>query len=266
MNTIDQLGDAETFGRIIDGTLTSFVNEEQIDVVANYAFAYTSLELFDCPMEKLGDYMFTRCKQLQSVELHGMCKSISYEAFNGCSALESIDLTNVESMRPKAFINCTGLESIYIPKIKQLGNKEFSGCKNLKNVNLPYLEQLFITAGENTTFGYCSSLININIPNVTKIGKETFNGCSALESIDLPAVENMNDRYIFYNCDSLTTVIIRTTTLVPIIDVYTFANTRSDLLFYVPDSLVNSYKEATNWSAYADRIKPLSELPEEEET
>ena len=33
-----------------------------------------------------------------------------------------------------------------------------------------------------------------------------------------------------------------------------------DLFFYVPDDLVDSYKEATNWSTYADQIKPISEL------
>ena len=31
---------------------------------------------------------------------------------------------------------------------------------------------------------------------------------------------------------------------------------------YVPDSLVDSYKSATNWSAYADIIVPLSTLVE----
>lgn len=31
---------------------------------------------------------------------------------------------------------------------------------------------------------------------------------------------------------------------------------------YVPDSLVDSYKEATNWSVIADQIKPLSEYVE----
>ena len=29
---------------------------------------------------------------------------------------------------------------------------------------------------------------------------------------------------------------------------------------YVPDNLVDSYKTATNWSTYANQIKPISEL------
>ena len=33
-----------------------------------------------------------------------------------------------------------------------------------------------------------------------------------------------------------------------------------DLYFYVPDNLVDSYKAATNWSTYANQIRPISEL------
>ena len=37
---------------------------------------------------------------------------------------------------------------------------------------------------------------------------------------------------------------------------------QKDGYVYVPDDLVEQYKVATNWVAYADRIKPLSELEE----
>ena len=33
---------------------------------------------------------------------------------------------------------------------------------------------------------------------------------------------------------------------------------------YVPDALVNDYKKATNWSVFANQIKPLSEYVESE--
>ena len=34
---------------------------------------------------------------------------------------------------------------------------------------------------------------------------------------------------------------------------------------YVPDELIEQYKTATNWSVYANQIKPLSEYVESEE-
>jgi hypothetical protein len=42
-----------------------------------------------------------------------------------------------------------------------------------------------------------------------------------------------------------------------------FAGTKSTLTIYVPDESVEAYKGATNWSAYADQIKPISEYVEQ---
>jgi hypothetical protein len=38
---------------------------------------------------------------------------------------------------------------------------------------------------------------------------------------------------------------------------------KSDFFMYVADSMVDAYKEATNWSTVADKIKGISELPQE---
>lgn len=38
--------------------------------------------------------------------------------------------------------------------------------------------------------------------------------------------------------------------------------THSMLRLYVPDSLINDYKQHYAWSEYADIIKPMSELPD----
>mgnify|MGYP000472681990 CR=1 FL=1 len=38
------------------------------------------------------------------------------------------------------------------------------------------------------------------------------------------------------------------------------------MIIYVPDDSVEAYKTATNWSNYADRIRPISEyVPGEED-
>jgi hypothetical protein len=43
----------------------------------------------------------------------------------------------------------------------------------------------------------------------------------------------------------------------------TIATSETMGFVYVPDTLVDSYKTATNWSAVAHKIKPMSELEEE---
>ena len=66
---------------------------------------------------------------------------------------------------------------------------------------------------------------------------------------------------VFYDCPHLTgtkkTIQYKNATY---IEAYANEEGLKDLYFYVPDDLVEDYKAATNWSAYADQIKPVSEL------
>ena len=94
----------------------------------------------------------------------------------------------------------------------------------------------------------------------------------------MPVCEKIS-AYLFYQNYSLTVVILRYTDgVVPLMNTnafqgcYHFYGTVSaqynpkglkDGYIYVPDALVDSYKTATNWSVFADQIKPLSELPTE---
>lgn len=52
-------------------------------------------------------------------------------------------------------------------------------------------------------------------------------------------------------------LIIRDITAVPTME-NTVAELKDTLNVYVPDDLVDAFKAATNWSAFGDRIKPLS--------
>ena len=95
------------------------------------------------------------------------------------------------------------------------------------------------------------------------LGPNTFFFFFIIESLDLPLVETIKDNAL-NGAINLKTLILRTTAKV--VNLYNASNSlpTSSFTTYVPDDLVNSYKEATNWSTYADRIKPLSELPAEE--
>ena len=46
----------------------------------------------------------------------------------------------------------------------------------------------------------------------------------------------------------------------PTIQNNTFMGLSNTAAFYVPDESVEAYKAATNWSAYASRISPISQL------
>ena len=107
-----------------------------------------------------------------------------------------------------------------------------------------------------------------------------FHYCRRLQSIDFThmKITSTNDSYYFaYCCFSLTKLIIRNMDTIPLLSsnaftsCYHFYGTTNstynpeglkDGRIYVPDELVDSYKSATNWSAYADIIVPLSTLVE----
>ena len=65
------------------------------------------------------------------------------------------------------------------------------------------------------------------------------------------------DNYAFYGCSNLTTIYVgtNTSTVCTLSNTNAFNRCTSLTNIYVPASLVNSYKSATNWSNYADKIK-----------
>lgn len=64
----------------------------------------------------------------------------------------------------------------------------------------------------------------------------------------------------FRRCRNLEILIIHAVAPPTLTNVNTFNDT-TKVQIYVPDAAVSNYQAATNWSAFASRIKPLSELP-----
>ena len=133
--------------------------------------------------------------------------SIGNYAFSGCGGLTSIEIPNsVTSIGANAFSYCTGLTSITIPNsVTTIGSYAFYGCSGLTSVTIPNS----VTIIEESAFRGCSGLTSITIPNsVTSIGWYAFDGCTGLTSIEIPnSVMSIGD-YAFSECTGLTSVTI----------------------------------------------------------
>ena len=108
--------------------------------------------------------------------------SIGNYAFSICSGLTSIDIPgSVTSIGVGAFSYCTGLTSITIPNsVTSIGNSAFDGCDGLTSIDIPGS----VTSIGNSAFSYCTGLTSITIGNgVTSIGNSAFNGCDGLSEI-----------------------------------------------------------------------------------
>ena len=145
-------------------------------------------------------------------------------AFSGCHGLTSIDIPDsVTEIGFGAFESCTGLTSIVIPNsVTAIGGDAFNNTAWYKNQpdgmvyagKVAYKYKGTMPSGTNMTFkegtlgiaGYafedCTRLTSIVIPNsVTSIGDGAFYNCSGLTSI---VVESGNPRYDSHNnCNAI---------------------------------------------------------------
>lgn len=134
------------------------------------------------------------------------------------------------------------------------------GCKNLKSVSLPNVTRI-----KGYAFSKYFNLESVNIPSIKELGEDNmaaFFECKILKKLDLHGCESIERKGLFFHCDAVKTLIFRGEKVC--IFKGGSLGIPSTCLIYVPDNLVEEYKVATNWTKYAEQIKPLSELPEEE--
>ena len=163
---------------------------------------------------------------------------IGENAFRQWTTLEECDFQNVTVVNKTAFYGCAGLKNILMPSVTTIGEQAFNGCSNLEKIKCDLVATLggqAIRSCKNLKYFYSSKLKNIG------------SGC-------------------FADCTNLVAIIISSDTVCPLSVTNAFNSTpiiSGTGFIYVSDNLVESYKSATNWSAYAEQIKPISELPQE---
>ena len=227
----------------------------------------------DDKLTKLKNYAFFDCIKLASVELPA-CTSLGDSAFSGCTSLASVELPVCTSLGDYTFSYCSSLASVDLPACTSIfGWYTFANCTNLSSVNLPACTNLRARAFQN-----CTSLKSIELPTLEELNdSEHFYQCDKLQTVDFGGITSSIPEGCFSSCYSLTAVIIRTTyKVIGLTSTNAFQNCYhfhgtvdatynpdglKDGYIYVPDTLVDSYKTATNWVTLADQIKPLSELP-----
>lgn len=106
---------------------------------------------------------------------------------------------------------------------------------------------------------------------ITELRTETTtiadHGCRGrihLTKVVMPNVETIQS-YAFYSCTALETVVIDTDTVPTLKNVNAFQYTpiaNGAGYIYVPASLVDSYKTASNWSNYAAQFRAIEDYPD----
>ena len=157
---------------------------------------------------------------------------VSASIFENCETLRMASFEEVIEIKSYAFNGCTNLENINFPNVIKIGSYAFSET-GISNLYLPKVESLDIYS-----FYKCENLKEVNLPKLKEIGSSTFAYCP-LESITLA-----NSQVCLLS------------------DIGAFANTpiqTGEGYIYVPSSLVETYKNSTNWIAFANKIKAIEE-------
>jgi hypothetical protein len=215
--------------------------------------------------------------------------------------IKKVTMKNLEHIGDRTFSGCAYLEEINMPKVKYIdsyglhgtkihydnplfnsveeliGTNQFYSIKTEGAVNMPKLKNIatacFASSGltsfradnatgmaGNQAFSSCVNLEKAYFKNIEQVGTQMFNGCSALKVVMFDAITNIRG-YAFQGCSNLEAIIIRSPN-VATTDTNIFHSTTFNGAFYVQDNLVEQYKSATNFSAWVDKIKSLSEIPD----
>jgi hypothetical protein len=114
--------------------------------------------------------------------------SLAESAFNGCTALESIDLTNIKTIGNNAFYDCAALfiEDLKTPSLTSWGNNSFYGVKIRRWSDM----------------GNITSLLSNN----SSASAQPYGDPAYLQSIVIPPTVTEIPQYAFYKYNALTSV------------------------------------------------------------
>ena len=149
------------------------------------------------------------------------------------------------------------IEARYQYNIANSASFVYSSCfeyKLVETVDLPNC----LYVGSNG-FYYCASLTTVNLPVCTSLYNNAFRNCARLTSISLPNCSYVGQR-AFYSCTNLKTIYMGTARSVVATMTHSNALSGCSALqsIYVPASLVDAYKSASNWSYYSSKIYPIA--------
>ena len=188
--------------RFMSGDYEYIVLEDDTAEIVGYSGSEESLiipgELDGRVVTDIGDWAFSWCESLTSIEIPDSVSKIGTNPFMGCDNLREIYISP---------------DSEYLAVIDGiLYNKQDKGlvCYPCAKQDLSFVIPSGIEVIGDYAFFVCSSLTSIEIPDtVTSIGDWAFSWCESLTSIEIPDTVTSIGEGAFSGCDNLTLTVPR---------------------------------------------------------
>lgn len=190
------------------------------------------------PVDELGDTVIDGATQLA-----------------GLYFVRNLKSATIKKIFPGAFYESDLITSVDCAALEEIGTYAFYGCWLLESFNFNSVKKIGSYSLTHTILG------GMKLPAIVEIGSNAFASSNKITTLDLGE-----------NCASIGTNLwgsVRFSTLTIVCRATTPPDLSGALFYswlapttfkiYVPDASVEAYKAATNWSTYADNIKPLSE-------
>lgn len=277
---------------LVARTGTSIPEADTITFVGECAFARweaLSGEVVLPNAEEMRLNAFDRCSGVTAISAP-RCKRIY--GIGSCANLERLHLPELEF-----YMNSLGfgkLRDLHLPECTTFrGTISGAQCKELRRVWLPKATVLASDYASTPLLGSSSTLVSLSLDAIADVhgystGYALVSGCSALSSVNLPSAERLRG-VVFSGCGSLRSLYLPACTELghnaigsgtPVDTLVLPGETpcrldgtlRNDLpiaqgtgFVYVPASLVEAYRAAAYWSAYAAQVRAIEDWPAEVE-
>ena len=244
---------------IIDRTISGAYENSMVTNIGSHAFAYCSrLTAASFPAcTSIGSSAFQYCYSLTTASFHA-CTSIGNYAFAYCSSLTTMSFPACTSIGSSAFQYCYSLTTASFHACTSIGNYAFAYCSSLTTMSFPAC-----TSIGNYAFSYCTNLTTASFPACTSIGSCVFAYCSSLATASFPACKSIGGS-AFSKCCTFISLYLLGSSVARLANSNAFSSTpfmgyvssTSGVWgsIYVPASLLDSYKTATNWAYYSLRF------------
>lgn len=228
----------------------------------------------------LGDGVFSYKKALTKVDLNEVT-TVGTNCFYACSNLVEVDFSKVQKVTGANILSGTKVTTLDLASIQNLGKSSggytryfqgsdnleevinfvpkyleayiFFSCKKLNKIDLTELLEVGMSS-----LGTCQSFGDVVLPKIQKIGQSAFSTATTninRTKIDIGADCVSIAAEAFKDSANVTAVIVRATTPPTLSNVNAFnfiPTTAGDhgKYIYVPKASLETYWNATNWSAF----------------
>ncbi len=238
--------------------ISEVVVPEYILGIENYAFwNCTNLKKVTLPekLATIGKGAFFNCTKLESINLDNVnmindgafqdCRSLTdvgesklahpyalgTSAFQGCTSLKEIELTNLRRGGVRSFMGCTGLTKITFGESTRLAESMFEGCTGITRTKGSPLVVNSDQVPDRAFYG-CEKLVAVKFTkDISYFGANAFRNCYNLEQVTFDGACEEFASNVFYGCNKLSSFKLGSFEAV---DGVVYNSDKTELLYAVP--------------------------------